>query len=465
MKKSYLMIAVAASLLASCSDTDAFKETANERNNQKAFNFYAYTDKVTKGTNSTSLQDFYKVFGVYGFKNVTRSGGATDETVFSNVPNEFFASDTQGDVVYKTSPAKPSDEWSFVANSWYYEDVRYWDKMANSYAFFAIAPYEATPAPALTVAATDANIQIGSSSAKYDISTEYNLARTVFSPSVSETEAPKAALTYSGFKKDYMLAEKSTARTSDVMLNFHHILAKLNVKIVKDASYKGKQELKINELKIDGLAKEGYYAYNTNFTTKGWTTSDTYARDIAADYSLTATTNYSGNYWIETLMFPQTATCQKGGAQPTATALTDMYLYIKYSIGTEVFEAYYDLAYVFDKTLVYTAAEAITHNAALTGALNAVDPLGSNTDAYNTAMTPATPKTSTDVLSEDEAAAYNAKLTDAVAANDIKVSGSGFTFNQGSEYNLTLTVGPDPIHFDAVVTAWNEMTEVVHTVD
>ena len=467
MKKNYLLIAAAAAMFAACAENDSFKEAVND-NNQKAFTFSAYADKVTKApnTNSSSLQDFYTVFGVYGFKNVTRSGGATDEAVFTNEPNEYFASDANGGTVYKS--ALPSSEWGTpLTAGWYYEDVRYWDKMANSYAFFAIAPYEATPAPALTVAATDANIQIGSSSAKYDISTEYNLARTdLTDPTDPQTVAPKAALTYSGFKKDYMLAEKSTARTSDVQLNFHHILAKLNVKIVKAASYTGKQELKINELKIDRLAKTGYYEYNTNFTTNGWTADGTYALDIATDYSLTAATNYNGNYWIETLIFPQTATCQKGGAQPTANDLTNRYLYIKYSIGTEVFEAYYDLAYVFDKTLVYSAAEAIAYNAALDGALNHTNGLTSaQATAYNAAIQPETDKAENDVLSEEEAAAYNATLTGAVAENDLKAPNTGYTFNPGSQYNLTLTVGPEPIHFDATVTTWTDVTEVNHTIN
>lgn len=382
MKKSYLMIAAAAALFAACSDTDTIKESI-EDNNPQPFTFSAYADKVTKGTNSSNLQDFYTVFGVYGFKNVTRNSVATDETVFENVPNEFFATDAQGSTVYKTAGTKPSDEWAFTANSWYYENVRYWDKMANSYSFFAIAPYEATPAPALDVKATYDNIKIGTSSSKYDISTEKNLAIAG-----TPNAVPQAALTYSGFSKDYMLAAKNSARTSDVTLVFNHILAKLNVKIVKADTYKGKQELKVNELKIAGLAKEGYYEYNTNFTTDSWHATGTYARDITADYSLTAQTNYSGCYWLETLMFPQTTTCSILGAQPTATAMNDMYLYIKYQIGSETYEAYYDFAAIWKE---------------------------------------------------------NAQVNDT------------FSFAQGSEYTLTLTVGPDPIHFAAQVTQWAQV--------
>ena len=160
------------------------------------------------------------------------------------------------------------------------------------------------------------------------------------------------------------------------------------MKIQKADSYKSAQELKVTELKIGNLAKTGYFVYNTSMTTNGWSTDDVYARDITTAYSLSAETNYSGKYWIETLMFPQTATCKATGVQSTGTALTDMYLYIKYQIGEEIFEAYYDFANIWGITTVNKT----------------------------------------------------------------------FEFKQGSEYNLTLTVGPEPIHFDATVTQWAQET-------
>jgi hypothetical protein len=196
-----------------------------------------------------------------------------------------------------------------------------------------------------------------------------------------------------------MIADKKTVTpttavtSADVQLVFHHILTKLNVKIKKDEDYKGKQELKVNELKIANLAKEGYFVYNTDMTTKGWTTSDKYDIDITTAYSLTETTNYDGCYWIENLIFPQTATKKAAGAQPTATDLTDIYLYIQYQIGDEVFNAYYDFADIWNSTL-------------------AID--------------------------------------------------GKFEFKQGSQYDLTLTIGPKPIHFDAKVYQWT--TEIAGNV-
>jgi hypothetical protein len=432
MKKSYLIIAAAAALLVSCSDNDTFKSAAQEQQAERPLSFSAYADKVTKGSNSTALNDFYTVFGVYGWKTVKKLEDPTQtesKSVFSNEPNEYFSQDAKGSVVYNGDNEKPSIEWA-VANpytaAWYYENIRFWDKMATGYEFFAIAPYESTPT--YTVAAGANNISIATASSKYDISTEYNLARTNLSADpVSETEAPKAELTYSGFKKDYMIADKftttpvGTVTTTDVQLVFHHILTKLNVKIQKSENYKAQQVLKVNELKIAGLAKEGNFVYDTNMTTDGWNTSGTYEIDINQDYALAnAETNYDKKYWIETLIFPQTTTCKAAGAQPTAADLEgSIYLYIQYQIGTEVYNTYYDLAYIFDAT---------------------------------TAPVPAVLYTAQDQEVIDSQKQVGDVKTPAVP-------GKNFEFKQGSQYNLTMTVGPDPIHFDAEVIEWTTQTE------
>jgi hypothetical protein len=349
MKKSYLMtIAAAAALFAACSSNDTIKYEYDlfDAQQKNSIGFAAYSSKTTKANdaNSTSLQDFYGTFDVYGWKTVN----SVNSSVFNHVPVGYFGTDATGasqtptTVVYESS-GKPSDEWGtpFTAG-WYYQNVRYWDRTATAYQFFAIAPYEAVPAPALTVAAGDANIKIGDSGAKYDISTEKNLAIV--------SSKPIADKKYFGFTKDYMLAEKSTTQNAKVTFNFHHILTKFNVKITKQDTYTGSQALVVKDIKIANLAKNGYFEYSSNMTTNGWTTDGTYALQVTEDCSLNETTNYSGCYWIQTLIFPQTITCAKTEVQSNDTGL-NQYLYIKYSIGSEVFEAYYDLAYVFNNML------------------------------------------------------------------------------------------------------------------
>ncbi|MBO7436241.1 MAG: fimbrillin family protein [Bacteroidaceae bacterium] len=390
MKKSYLMIAAAVALFTACSETDTFKDAVSE-NNPQPLSFSAYAGKNTKakGENSQNLQDFYEAFSVYGFKSVKRTVNNQDqvvaEDVFDNDAVEYFGEDKNGTTIFKT--ALPSTEWvrpnaQFTAG-WYYENVRFWDKMAESYEFFAVAPY--VESGEYAVEAGDNNVKIKTAASPYVISTEKNLAIV--------NEVPKSQnLSYCGFNRDYMVASKitktkaSNALTGEVDLEFKHILAKLNIKIKLGDSYIGSQELVVNELKVNGLYKQGYYVGQTDLS--GWNIDENekYARDIDADYSLTAQTNYSDYYWLETLMFPQTATCKVTGIQPTATGMDDMYLYINYHIGTENYEAYYDFAAIWKAN---------------------------------------------------------------AAVNDT------FSFAQGNEYNLTITVGPEPIQFDASVSAWD----------
>lgn len=353
MKKSIITIIAAASMLAACYDNvklnndPEFQPTANDM-----IGFSTYSEKTTRAAdaNSVNLYDFYKTFDVYAWKN----SGADEQNVFNHVPVEYFTTDTQGTYVYKTAPAKPSTEWgaSWATSfkGWFYQEIRYWDKLATGYNFYAIAPYEPTPSPALAIANGDDNIKIGSASDTYKISTEKNLAGY---PTITNDKK------YFGFNKDYMLADKSETKYQLVSLNFHHILTKFNVMITLTDKYIGSQPFTIKELDIVGLEDEGYFVYGTNMTTNGWTTKSGSKYDIKLDKdfilknvpeSVEDKTEYSGYYWIQTLIFPQTLTCASPGALKEAPA--NKYLYIEYTIGTEIFKAYYDLAYVFDNTLI-----------------------------------------------------------------------------------------------------------------
>lgn len=399
MKKSIITIIAAASMLAACYDNvklnndPEFQPTANDM-----IGFSTYSEKATRAseTNSVNLYDFYKTFDVYAWKN----SGADEQNVFNHVPVEYFTTDTQGTYVYKTAPAKPSTEWgaSWATSfkGWFYQEIRYWDKLAAGYNFYAIAPYEPTPSPALAIANGDDNIKIGSASDTYKISTEKNLA------TLGDTLTKDKR--YFGFKKDYMLAEKSETKNDLVILNFHHILTKFNVLITLTDTYTGLQPFTVKELDIVGFEDEGSFVYNTDGMTKnGWTTKagSTYNWKFDKDYILknvpeseTDKTEYSGYYWLQTLIFPQTLTCAAPGGLKEAPA--SKYLYIEYTIGDETFKAYYDLAYVFDNNLT---------------------------------------------------------------------AGGTYPLEQGSEYTINIKVGPEPIVFDAKATKWADELIINHEIN
>lgn len=440
MKKSYLMIAAAATLLTACMDSEKLTDQISQPAQNGRIGFVTYSEKSTRAdeSNSTNLYDFHEAFRVYSWKTV---GTSAPQVVFNGEPVEHFtAQKTSGTYVYaspKTPAAEWGDDWATVSNlhGWFYENVRYWDKLATAYSFFAIAPYEATPAPALAVANNSANIAIGTSSDFYSIKDEKNLA--------IENNDLINEKRYFGFKKDYMLADKAATKNQLVTLTFHHILTKLNVKVNIQDSYKGLQKVTINSLKIVGLENNGYFSFNTNMTTNGWTTkagteNQTYNLDLTDDYPIANdnTKVYSGYYWFQTLVFPQTLTCKSNQAQSTADGLDDKYLYIKYTIGNEPFEAYYDLTYVFNNgakpisaAIYYTQEEADQYNA--DNNLTSTDP-----DFVTTA-------------------------TVKVPAVTVATT---YPLAQGSEYTLNINVGPEPIVFNAEVTKWAEVPDVNHSV-
>lgn len=356
MRNRYLMVLVAgAAIVAACSDTINLNNEVRQATQNDRIGFVTYSEKTTRAadSNSTNLFDFHKAFDVYAWK--TAVGG--DQVIFDHTPVEYFTSQsTQGTYVYASDFSKLAQEWgdSWATDNtlkgWFYEEVRYWDKLATNYNFYAIAPYEPTPTPAITIANGDNNITIGSDSARYKVSTEKNLAIIGDTTLTNERK-------YFGFNKDYMLADKSSTKNELVTLNFHHILTKLNVKITLTDTYKSTQPFTIKNLTIAGLEDEAYYVFDTNLTTNGWKTKEgsTYNLTDTADYILknvpadvADTTEYSGYYWFQTLIFPQTLTCDTIDAQQTAPA--GKYLYIEYAIGNDICKRYYDLAYVFGCT-------------------------------------------------------------------------------------------------------------------
>ena len=354
MRKSYIMVLIAgAAIVASCSDTVKLNNEVRQSTQNQKIGFVTYSEKASRAAeaNSVNLYDFHKTFDVYAWKTAADSV----QSVFNHVPVEYFTKDTTGSVVYAIDPAKPSDEWGndwttdITLKGWFYENVRYWDKLATKYNFYAIAPYQETPSPALHIEDGQDNISIGADNDRYMISTEKNLA---FNPTITNERK------YFGFNRDYMLAESNPTRNQLVTLIFHHILTKLNVMITLNDNYMSTSTFTINKIGIYGLEDEAYFDYDTSMSKNGWKTKQGSSYDLVNDTAYILknvpenypdTIEYSGYYWFQTLIFPQTLKCSAIDKQSIAPA--GKYLYINYNIGHERYEAYYDLAYVFNNDL------------------------------------------------------------------------------------------------------------------
>ena len=335
MKKTICLLASIA-LLASCQQGEILVDTTETPEAPRRIGFETFVNKSTraKGTNSTSLQDFYPTFNVYGWKTV----GAETTCVFNNVPVEYFAADEAGEVVYTVG--QPSDEWTFAAG-WYYENVRYWDQMASKYQFTAYAP-------AATNGTIDCNaeglITIGSKDYPVTVDGKNLLA-----------SKPSTQLAFTGFNLDYMTAQ-SVVATSPVALNFKHLQAKFNVRIKLDDEVTTAQDVKVQTIKIHNLAEKGYY---TNAATApadavdGWSTcgkSESYIPSVTTAYSLNAAQNYHNHYVLEQLIIPQTIDRPASYTGPSIDKFDEACIYVEYTIGSELFKSYTSLTSIFATT-------------------------------------------------------------------------------------------------------------------
>ena len=95
MKKSYLMIAAAATLFAACAETDTFKESIDD-NETVLIGFETFHEKATRvtATGEISLPEHFTKahggFGVWGYKgtpaNIVAASGTPAATMFAGVP-------------------------------------------------------------------------------------------------------------------------------------------------------------------------------------------------------------------------------------------------------------------------------------------------------------------------------------------------------------------------------------------
>lgn len=361
MKKNLFIIA-AATLIASCSSNDSFKDIATT---QIPIEFESYSQSATKATENNqadynwALNNHHSTFDVWGY----RTNSSTNTWVF-----------TKQLVQYEST-------------AWGYTPARYWDKSADSYTFYAAAPNDAKWTLADN---TDAN----NNEKNDNYSGTYYLKYTGFS--ISDHDATTATInTVTGDNytnsfntaasgKDLMIAAPCnwTSIGTAVNLEFIHILSRLNVIIQRGEDLTDDDVLKLVEFKVSGFKSAGDFKENTTnaVNTKPGTSSrwnnvtgsidytSTYATssnqlEVKYDYDNNAT--HEGHdkkqYVLQSIVIPQSIAYEsinikgKQTADPTQPA-AQAYLYIKYSITnnnwstenkTETFEGYYNLAAAF----------------------------------------------------------------------------------------------------------------------
>ena len=301
--------------------------------------FETFVDKATRSAsnNSTNLQDFYPSFVICGWKTV----GEETTDVFENVAVNYYDVESKAEDGFI-----PGKEWGDVSNGWYYNEIRYWDKMASKYQYSAYVPAYAVDEVSCQ---EDGTITIGTAEAPVTID-DTNLMET-----------PAENLAYVGFVKDYMTAQATAEpnvdaadMTTAVTLNFKHLLAKLNIRIMLDTSISTSQEVKVNTIEVHNLYDKAHYI-NAAEGVSGWTTkdaSDTYIPTANAGYSLNGVDNVDGYYVMEQLIIPQTIK-SAAAVVPSLTEYDEACVYVEYTIGTEVFKNFTPLANIFSTAANY----------------------------------------------------------------------------------------------------------------
>lgn len=448
--KKYLFILATAAIVVSCSDMDTFKKDI-QTGNEEAISFASYSQPATRAENSnaTHTWDFFThhtTFEVWGYKN-TEAGA-----VFSR------------DVVTVAEAVSPATGYTYT-----YSPLRYWDKAATTYYFYAAAPSNAN----WEFTGVD---NIASQNAGYFTTTSTLTGSNLIS-------TPGADLLNS-FKdatdKDKLIAEprpvdKTKFGTEPVQLNFIHILSKLNVSIKKDDAKLANQTVTLKSIEIKNLYNKGNFDEHTvvanlaNGSNARWekdanATNVTYA--FNTDNEITATKKY----YIESLVIPQDAEVEAVALDGQAHAAVDA---VKYTTL-----AAYNSAHQ-NEQLTQAQWDALNvENQTLEGYNTAVDPDLADEDEFNALLATlieepaiAAINAATDTSKpymkivytikdgNNTAEQFTAYFNLATAFKGTAEQASTLSFYEGWQNTLNITISPDVIEFSADIYQWPTKTE------
>lgn len=323
MKKSYLMIAAAATLLAACTNNDTFKEIDNQ---ETAISFQPYAGNVTKaaitGDNNTARLASLATAGgfkVYGYKTIETSNLWSQAGSISTIFN--------GTTVTSTNSG----------SDWSYTGLRFWDKTAT-YNFYAVAP--AAPAH-------------GTYGIIAPPATNYGRITITGATSAEKDDADDFLIDRNGAKDEKGSNHTSTSNPT-VDFDFHHIMAKVEFALKSTLS---SGTITVTELKMKGWnSGTANFAQDLSITgiPSGLVYSEwTFSSNGSTEIKLVGTD--TGNESV-------VLTCSPSA---TATDLADWYIMVPQQIAANTLE--FTVSYTFNDGNGYT--ETFTNQPAkLTGA-------------------------------------------------------------------------------------------------
>lgn len=418
--KKYFILATAALAFAACSNDEIVPvEQPQQTAEDGAVRFDVYTQRgVTRAGTAGSVSTESLKTGDHKDAGFAVFGYYTDNTDYTQyaTPNFFY-----------NQQVKWNDGASVKA--WEYTPLKYWPNEFGSSAisddvdkvtFFAYAPWvEVTPSSGQPIGSKDANItQISKNTStgdpiiKYvvdtDPTTSVDLLWGVVSnpndylPVDNVVAAPtlEAGLPFIDMVKESV--------SNKIKFQFNHALAKLNVQIdaivddfVAAKALDSNTRIYVRSITIGGFALKG--ALNLNNTSANeplW-----YDYDGTKELSASDVTFFDG---------------RKDGKEATANG--EQKSEKPATLNTDIIQ----LSNCFDpaaEDVLYTAEEAKTYNAELTGAVSEGDAVPGD---YETKVGSSAAGST---LTADEAAAYNATLSGAVSTTDVKTPAHGAQYS------------------------------------
>lgn len=502
MKKELFLLATAATLFAACTNTEDFRDVSYLQNaeNDGSIDFTSFIDKtvMTKAENSSALytQSFkshHDDFAVWGFKTGTKNAGQV-----------FGSALVDGTPKTSTTGTTVTVGGTVAAPTYTYSPLRFWDKSASGYYFFAVAPAKIANAAWATFNEGATPNTTGYFTAAGVTLTGANL-RDLATATTYATGAPGAL--QNNFKGsgdvDRLIAAPcevtpnrySVNNPDKVHLNFIHILSKLNISIRKNTTTlptsseadQPNYTVTLTEFGIYNMPIKGDFNENTAASQSGsndrWDVSsyngysDKTVVYKALDKNATKTLTVTGDdqYIIESLVIPQDINYERvaldGGHHDLEAAITETYYetYAEYTAAKpyetpELTEAEFDAikGKITGNTATPEDKAKVTKTAAKP-AVAAYDAVGNTEDHSSEPYFKITYTINNGENTETFTYYYNLVAafknydndghqsdgTTAIAAGEDKIA-----FNEGWQNTLHIIINPNAIQFTADVAEW-----------
>lgn len=342
MRKSYLMMAAAATMLAACTQTDFVNEIPTKA--PKAIEFEnGFVNKTTRSENSSAnytlkFSDHHNSFAVWGYKSTAV------EPVFNGKTVNVTLGADAGSEIYK------------------YDGLVYWDESATNYEFYAAAP-------------ANHNNWVFKAPTNNAQDNGY-FTTTVSLNDVSIHNDQGAHMTALGDAQDLLIAAPTNVTIGQTVgLEFIHILSRLNVVVSKKQGLA--EEVRTFEVSVKNMKLSGSFDESTPVDDENtpvdeleegsyarWTNQGTPGNYVATRDTGVVVQEGVERHVIQTLVVPQGVAYETINMNGTGLSNSSApYLCVEYGIenGTkleggktvktfEKFKKYYNLAQIFGVT-------------------------------------------------------------------------------------------------------------------